>query len=157
MQTKICLIRIYLICHSFTYKGDSCIQNFHLRRYIVGYMVGNFVLRRCVSGAIKCNIRPYIYPDDDIPSHMNILNMVIPILMHFFHIYSSNASYFAPNVSFASSVKPLRQPITSDVTYDVDAPKVYRRIYKRKFLTLSNQTSCYIRKCIRILYRKTLE
>ena len=25
--------------------GDSCIQNFHLERYIVEYMVGNFVLR----------------------------------------------------------------------------------------------------------------
>ena len=25
---------------------DTCIQNFHLGRYIVGYMVGNFVLRR---------------------------------------------------------------------------------------------------------------
>ena len=30
---------------------DNCIQNVHLGRYIVGYMVGNFVLRRRVSGA----------------------------------------------------------------------------------------------------------
>ena len=27
---------------------DNCIQNFNLGRYIVGYMVGNFVLRRCI-------------------------------------------------------------------------------------------------------------
>ena len=33
--------------------GDNCIQNFHLGRYIVGYRVGNLVLRRCVSGAVK--------------------------------------------------------------------------------------------------------
>ena len=26
--------------------GDNCIQNFHLGRYIVGYTVGNLVLRR---------------------------------------------------------------------------------------------------------------
>ena len=40
--------------------GDNCIQIFHLGRYIVGYTVGNFVLRRRVSGAVKHNFRPYI-------------------------------------------------------------------------------------------------
>ena len=49
--------------------GDNCTQNVHLGRYIIGYMVENFVLRRRVS--------------DDKPPQMNILNMVIPILMHF--------------------------------------------------------------------------
>ena len=33
--------------------GDNCIQNFHLGRYIVGYTVGNLVLRRRANGAIK--------------------------------------------------------------------------------------------------------
>ena len=42
------------------YLGDNCIQIFHLGRYIVGYTVGNFVLRRRVSGAVKRNFRPYI-------------------------------------------------------------------------------------------------
>ena len=32
--------------------GDNCIQNFHLGRYMVGYTVGNLVLRRRVSGAV---------------------------------------------------------------------------------------------------------
>ena len=41
------------------YLGDTCIQKFYLGRYIVGYMVGNFVLRRRVSGAVKRNRRPY--------------------------------------------------------------------------------------------------
>ena len=27
--------------------GDNCIQIFHLGRYIVGYTVGNLVLRQC--------------------------------------------------------------------------------------------------------------
>ena len=40
--------------------GDNCIQNFHLGRYIVGYMVGNLVLRRRVSGAVKRDFRTYI-------------------------------------------------------------------------------------------------
>ena len=42
------------------YLGDNCIQNFHLGRYIVGYMVGNLVLRRRVSGAVKRDFRTYI-------------------------------------------------------------------------------------------------
>ena len=33
--------------------GDNCIQNFHLGRYIVGYMVGNLVLKQFTSGSVK--------------------------------------------------------------------------------------------------------
>ena len=40
--------------------GDNCIQNFHLGRYIVVYTVGNLVLQRRVSGAIKRDFRTYI-------------------------------------------------------------------------------------------------
>ena len=40
--------------------GDNRIQNFHLGRYIVGYTVGNLVLRRRISGAVKRDFRPYI-------------------------------------------------------------------------------------------------
>ena len=40
--------------------GDNCTQNFHLGRYIVGYMVGNLVLRRRVSGAVIRDFRTYI-------------------------------------------------------------------------------------------------
>ena len=29
--------------------GDNSIQNFHLVRYIIVYMVGNLVLRRCIN------------------------------------------------------------------------------------------------------------
>ena len=55
---------------------DNCIQNFHFGRYIVRYTVGNLVLRQRVSGAVK-RISERI--SNDIP----ILNMVIPILMHY--------------------------------------------------------------------------
>ena len=43
------------------YLGDNCIQNFHLGRYIVGYTVGNLVLRRRVSGAVKRDFRTYMF------------------------------------------------------------------------------------------------
>ena len=45
-----------VMCH----LGDNCIQNFYLGRYIVGYTVGNLVLRRCVNGAVKRDFRTYI-------------------------------------------------------------------------------------------------
>ena len=47
-------------------NGDNCIQNIHLGRYIVGYTVGNLVLRRRVNlvlqrrVAVKLNFQLYI-------------------------------------------------------------------------------------------------
>ena len=38
-------------------SGDKCIQNFHLGRYIVGFMIGNFVWRRG-SRTVKRNFQP---------------------------------------------------------------------------------------------------
>ena len=123
--------------------GDNCIQNVHLGRY----MVGNFVLRRRVSRTVKRNFRPYNRRYTSPKEHFECGYTHSNALLN---IYSSKAHYFAPNWSFISNVKQLCQPITSDVTYDVGAPTVYRRIYWRKFLTLSNQTSRYIHKCIRM-------
>ena len=60
--------------------GENCIQNFHLGRYIVGYTVGNLVLRWRLRIAVKHDFRMYIRrytsPNEN-------LNMVIPILMHY--------------------------------------------------------------------------
>ena len=39
--------------------GDNGIQNFNLGWYIVRYMVGNLVLWRLASGAVKCDFRAY--------------------------------------------------------------------------------------------------
>ena len=71
--TLVTSFQFTLHCH---YLGDNCIQNVHLGRYIICYMVGNFVLRRRFSRTIKHII-------DDIPSQMKILNIVIPILINF--------------------------------------------------------------------------
>ena len=81
--------------------GDNCIQIFHLGRYIVGYTVGNFVLRRRVRGAVKHDFRPYIRrytsPNENFEygyPHSNVL----------FNFYTSKTLYFVQNVSFISDV-----------------------------------------------------
>ena len=90
-------LRIWLI----NYLGDNCIQMFHLGRYIVGYTVGNFVLRRRVSGAVKHDFRPYIRrytsPNEKFEygyPHSNV----------FFNFYTSKTICFEQNVSFVSDV-----------------------------------------------------
>ena len=82
---------------------------------------------------------------DDIPPQMKILNMVIPILMHILQ--------FELKLVRCKPRKAARHPTKCDVINDVILfPTVYRRIYCRKFLTLSNQTSRYKLSCIRMLY-----
>ena len=70
---------------------------------------------------------------------MTILNTVIPILMHFFHIFTFKVYYFAPTASDSSNVKP--DVIQSEATFGNDIG----------FETVYCRTLCYIRKCIRIL------
>ena len=76
---------------------------------------------------------------DNIPPQMKILNILIPILMHLYSLVS--------NWSVASCIKlhkGVRHQMKLDVINDVKLfPTVYCRIYCRKFLTLSNQTSRY--------------
>ena len=47
----------------------NCIQNFNLEKYIVGYTVGNLVLRQHKSGAVQRDfqmyIRRYISPNEN--------------------------------------------------------------------------------------------
>ena len=121
--------------------GDNCIQNFHLGRYIVGYMVTNLVLRRCASGAIKRDLRPYI-------------RRYTSQMKNFKHGYPhSNAllqSWF--KLMRCKLHKAAHHPIKCDVINDVKLfPTVYRRIYYCNFWTLFNQTSRYKSKCIRIV------
>ena len=72
---------------------DNCIQNFHLDGYIVGYTVGNLVLRRRASGAVKRDFQTYIrrYNSKNNSKNENFEYMVTPIQMHFCSL-SSNAS-----------------------------------------------------------------
>ena len=79
--------------------GDNCIQICHLGLYIVGYTVGNFVLRRRVSGAVKHDIRAYIRrytsPNDKFEygyPHSNVL----------FNIYTTKPGICLKNISCMS-------------------------------------------------------
>ena len=54
------MFKMKLFCSIEVNLGDNCIQNFHLGRYIVGYTVGNLVLCRRASGAVKHDFRTYI-------------------------------------------------------------------------------------------------
>ena len=77
---------------------------------------------------------------DDIPPQMKILNMVIPILMH-----------FRRKLERCKQHNSSRHPMKCDVIHDIKLfPTVYRRIYCRKFLMLSNQKLRYKTKCFRI-------
>ena len=70
--------------------------------------------------------------------------------MHLF-IFSIEKMYcLHKTTSAVSCVKPNASQWEATLRDDVGFATVYRRIYRRKFLTLSNQTSRYIRECIRI-------
>ena len=99
--------------------GDNCIQICHLGKYIGGFNIGNFVLRRRV-----------------------------PILMHLFIFSVEKIYYLHKAASAVGCVKPNASQWEATLRDDVRFPTVYRRIYRLKFLTLSNQTLHYIRKCI---------
>ena len=95
---------------------------------------------------------------------MKNFNAIIPILMHlftcfifiylfyffFFFLKKKKTFFLLKTASAVSCVKPNTNQWKATLYDDVGIPTVIRRIYRGKFLALSNQTSCYIRKCIRI-------
>ena len=130
------------LLHTTHDLGDNCIQNFHLGRYIVGFTVGNLVLRRRASGAIKRDFRTYIRrytsPNENFEYGYPKSNALLQFRLRFDRCKPRNTA---------------RHPTKYDVINDVKLfPALYRRIYCRKFLTLSNQKSRYKNKCIRILF-----
>ena len=71
--------------------------------------------------------------------------------MHLFIFSIEKMYYLHKTTSAVSCVKPNASQWEAMLRDDVGFATVYRRIYRRKFLTLSNQTSRYIRDCIRII------
>ena len=126
--------------------GDNCIQNFHLGRYIIGYTVGNLVLRRRASRAVKHDFRPYIgqytSPNENFEYGYPHSNALLQFYLNFEH-----------SKPHKTAVHLTECDVTTDVKLFLT---VYRRIYCRNFLTLSNQTSHYKRKCIRIQFSYTV-
>ena len=127
---------------SANHLGDNCIQNVHLGRYIVGYTVGNLVLRRRVSGAVKRDLQTYIRrytsPNENFEygyPHSNAL------LTFSLQKNSENVLFCAYTSSDASCINRL--------------PAAYIHLStneKRRYvMTSANQTSRCICKCIRIV------
>ena len=85
------------------------------------------------------NIRRYTARNENSENGYPLSNVL------FFLLLRIKTRYLLQNVSCVSDVNP----ITNDVADDVRFPTVYRRIYCRNLLTLSNQTSRYIRGYIR--------
>ena len=104
--------------------GENCIQNFQSRRYIVGYTVGNIVLRRRASGAVKRDFRP------------KIRRYTSPNANFDYGYPNSNAFLqFRLKLERCKPHKAARHGTKCDVINDVKLfPPVYRRIYCRKFL-----------------------
>ena len=122
--------------------GDICIQNFHLGRYIVRYTVRNLVLRQRASGAVKRDFQKYIQrytsPNEN---------------FEYGYPHSNALLQFDLKLEWCRPHKATCHPRKGDVIDDVKLfPTVYSRIYSRKILTLSNQTSGYKRKCIRMCF-----
>ena len=120
--------------------GDNCIQNFHFGRSILGYTVRNLVLQWRASGAVKRDFGIYIWW---YTSPNKCLNMVIPILMH-----------FCSFLSIWSNLSPMRPTSSKEMCRNWWCQTISDSncIYCCKFLMLSNQTSHYKSKCIKILF-----
>ena len=113
--------------------GDNCIQNFHLGKYIVRYTVGNLVLQRQASGAVKCDFRM---------TYIRRYTCTSPNENFEYGYPHSNAllqSLF--KLERCKPYKAAHHPTIFDIINDVKLfPTVYRKIYCRKFFMLSNQT-----------------
>ena len=101
---------------------------------------GNLVIRRRASGAVQRDIRTYIgqhtSPNEN---------------FEYGHPHSNALLQFCLELERWKPHKAARHPTRCDVINDVKLfPTVYCRIYCSKFLTLSNQTSRYKIKSIRI-------
>ena len=103
-------------------------------------MVGNLVLRRRESGAVKRDFRMYIRQYTSPNEHFE-----------YDYPHSNALLQFELKLERCKPRKAACHPNKCDVTNDVKLfPTLHRRIYCRKFLTLSNQTSRYKFMCIRI-------
>ena len=107
---------VIVVFPDHTHLGDNCIQNFHLGRYIVGYTVGNLVLRRRVSGAVKRDFRTYIRrytsPNENYEHGYPHSNALLTFSLQ---KDSENVLFCAYTSSDASCVKPLASCIYSPV------------------------------------------
>ena len=121
--------------------GDSCIQNFHLGRYIVRYKIWNLILQRRASRAVKHDFRLYNRQYTSLNENFE-----------YGYPHSNAIHQFPLKLKRWKAQKATHHSTKCDIINDVKLfPTVYHRIYCRNFLTLSNQTWHYKSKCIRML------
>ena len=89
--------------------GYNCIQNFNLGRYIV--IIGNLVLRRGISIAVKCDFgkynRGYTSPNENFKYNYSHYNAIETVSLK---KGSENVVCCAYVQLFASCIKPLVSP-----------------------------------------------
>ena len=144
MKTQICFSKATASFCKKLNLGDNCIQkNFHLGRYIVGYTVGNsvlrrrasrvgnLVLRRRASGAVKRELRTYI------------LRYTSPN-ENFEYGYPHSNALLQSHLKFESCKphKAARHPTKCDIINDV-----------KLFPTVYHSFTGYKIKCIRIPHK----
>ena len=96
--------------------GDNCIQNLHLGRYIVGYMVENLVLLRPASGAVKRDFRTYIRRYTSLNENFE-----------YGYPHSNATLQFELKLERCKPFKAARHPTNFDVINEVKLfPAVYR-------------------------------
>ena len=116
--------------------------------------VKSTLIRHCFNSLCLLG-RYYNFGDiciQNIHSTMKILNMAIPILMFYYHFSFKKTlkmHFVAPTSNGYQLNKNARQlhiltcqPMKATLRNDVEFAIVSHRIYCRKFMTLSNQTSC---------------
>ena len=126
----------------FVQLGDNCIQIFLLGRYIIGYTVGNLVLRRRASGAVKRDFRTYIRRYTSLKENFK-----------YSYPHSNALLQFDLKLERCKPHKAARHPTKGDVIDDVKLfPTVYHRIYCRKFFDViqSDVALQAYYKCIRM-------
>ena len=115
--------------------------------------MGNLVLRRCASEAVKRDFRTYGDIKRDFRTY--IRRYASPNEDFEYGYPPSNAFMQSPpKLERCKPHKAALHPTKCDIINDVKLfPTVYRRINCRKFLTLSNQMSRYKSKCIKIMFQ----
>ena len=107
---------------------------------MVGYTVQNSVLRRRMSGAVKRDFRTYIRRYTSPKENFEYGYPQSNALLQFHLKLQSCKLHYA-----------ALHPTNCDIINDVKLfPTIYRRIFCHKFLTITNQTSRYKSKCIRM-------
>ena len=108
---------------------------------MVGCMVGNLVLKRRESGAVKRDFRTYIRRYTTANENFE-----------YGHPHSNALLHFLFELERCKLPRAARHPTKCDVINNIkQLPTVYHRMYCGKFLMLSNQMLRYKSKCIRIV------